>query len=179
MTNRLYTIADLSKATGIPESTIRNYRKRFEIYIETVDDGSRYPKYTDEARNAVVAIANEYKRGKSHSEVASLLNAQFAHVAHFDAQEPPDSDQTALATISPAEALTIVAQSMQIIANYKSEVEALRDEVKELREAITSLSHTAATQEPHESQSEQYTQSEPPDQPQTPKRRKWWRFGKD
>lgn len=182
MASKLYTLAELSEVTGIPESTIRNYRKRFEDYIHTAQDGSRYPKYTDEAPEVLRMIARAYKQGMTHAEIARELNLNYAQSINH-AQEPPESHQTALATISPAEALGIVAQAMQMIADQRNEVEALRAEVKELREAINSSSNTAATHQPPTDESGQQTQTQPatqpPNEPQPPAKRGFWRlFGK-
>lgn len=172
MTSKLYTLAELSEVTGIPESTIRNYRKRFKSYIHTTQDGSRYPKYTDDAPEVLRMIARAYKQGLSHAEIARELNLNYAQ-SISDAQEPPESHQTALATMSPAEALGIVAQAMQMMADQRAEVEALRAEIKELREIINSSSNTAATQEPPSQQNSQESQTQPATQP-----RRWWQIWK-
>lgn len=93
----LYTLRDIARDLGIPESTVRYYRDAFATHIATVGRGRRR-RYPQEAIEVLRAIKRGYGAGKSREEIEAELSG--AHV-----QQPPKARPRARgATVqSPAE----------------------------------------------------------------------------
>lgn len=177
MTSKTYSVKEMAQLVGIPASTAAYYRDQHPHFFEKVATGGRHPRYTEESLEALRLIAEMVTTTENHQEIDEALSVHFTRLIEINptttVQQQQHNNSNFPAVISPAEALGIVAQSMQIIADYKTEVEALRAEVKELREIVNSNSNTAATQEPPSQQNSQESQTQPATQP-----RRWWQIWK-
>lgn len=72
------TIADISRETGFPESTVRFYRDKFEHYIPYVGEG-RKRRYEPKAIDIFCEIAKLSNKGLTITDIETYLGSKYAH----------------------------------------------------------------------------------------------------
>jgi len=132
----LMTIADIAKTLGIPESTVRFYRDRFEKFIPSVGSG-RQKRYRPETLDVIRYIAEAYKRNEPHWQIEEALS----RMVPINAETP---EQTAIASATAQQQNQIVAQeqlfsfmnkmaaALETIAAQKEEIAALQSRIADL-----------------------------------------------
>lgn len=76
MSDRLLTMTEIADRIGIPESTARYYRKKFNEYIEGHGDG-RHRRYKASAVQVMQIIADGFKSNKTVIEITKQLDREF------------------------------------------------------------------------------------------------------
>ncbi|QQE76759.1 MerR family transcriptional regulator (plasmid) [Brevibacillus composti] len=137
MDGKLLTIAEIAKQLGIPESTVRFYRDRFEPFIPFVGEG-RKKRYLPEAAEVLRFIAEAFKRNETATDIEEALSRVFSRTVEFH-------DETAMTTAAaqqqqlfvPSEQLhmlfTQFSAAMQTMADQKQEIGELRKQIADLR----------------------------------------------
>jgi len=142
MSSKTYSLKEMAQIVGIPASTAAYYRDQHPHFFEKIATGGRHPRYSDESLEALRLVAQMVTTTESHQEIDEALSIHFTRLIEVDltttVQQQQHNNSNFPSIISPAEALSIVAQSMQLMSDQKIEIEALRSEVKELRELIKS-----------------------------------------
>ncbi|SHK92099.1 MerR family transcriptional regulator [Desulforamulus aeronauticus] len=72
------TIADISRVTGFPESTVRFYRDKFHNYIPYRGEG-RKRRYEPAAIKIFEEISNLSSKGLAEPEILHYLSSNYAH----------------------------------------------------------------------------------------------------
>lgn len=70
---RLYTIRDVARELGLPESTVRYYRNAFAGYLPSVGSGRRR-RYPAEAIPLLRLVADGYAQNRPRIEIEQALN---------------------------------------------------------------------------------------------------------
>jgi DNA-binding transcriptional MerR regulator len=70
---RLFTIRDIARELGLPESTVRYYRDAFEEYLPTVGTGRRR-RYPTETIPLLRLIAEGFAHNRARSEIERTVN---------------------------------------------------------------------------------------------------------
>jgi DNA-binding transcriptional MerR regulator len=70
---RLYTIRDVARELGLPESTVRYYRDAFSAYLPSVGTGRRR-RYPPEAIPLLRLVAEGYAQNRPRAEVEQALS---------------------------------------------------------------------------------------------------------
>ncbi|MED1948965.1 MULTISPECIES: MerR family transcriptional regulator [Brevibacillus] len=137
MPNKLLTIAEIAKQLDIPESTVRFYRDRFEMFVPSVGEG-RKKRYLPEAAEVLRFIADSFKRNETATEIEEALSRAFPRTIEF-------RDETAVTTAAaqqqsvfiPSEQLNMLiahlATSMQTMADQKQEIAELRKQIASIQ----------------------------------------------
>ncbi len=84
--NRLYTIAEISRETRAPESTLRSWRDRYPEFIKGQGRG-RTRRYTQRDREVFLAVQAFTAEGKTAEEIAEELQRQFTPILDASAVE--------------------------------------------------------------------------------------------
>src|SRR5665648_1269445 len=69
---KYYTMVEMAKIIGIPESTARGYRDRFPSYMSTTGHG-RGKRYTEEAMEALSIVAPMSRDGIPTEDIETCL----------------------------------------------------------------------------------------------------------
>lgn len=85
---KYYTMVEVARLIGIPESTARSYRDRFPSFISTYGQG-RTKRYTDRTLEVLRMVAAMSHEGIPFEDIQSALEAHFGV-----AIEPQDSQDT-------------------------------------------------------------------------------------
>lgn len=137
MADKLLTIAEIAKQLDIPESTVRFYRDRFEVFVPSVGEG-RKKRYLPEATEVLRFIAENFKRNTTAMEIEEALSRMFPRSVEFH-------DETAVATAAaqqqqllvPSDQLqglfTHLVTAMQMMAEQKQEIGELRKQIADLQ----------------------------------------------
>jgi len=131
----LYTIKELSKLAGIPESTARYYRDRHPEYFYHTGAGrkKRYPKETLEVLKFILRLAEERKNA---DQIAEALKGKFKQeitIPETNAEKQRSSNANAEGQLQLMNTLT---ETIREIADQKKEMQTLREEINELKEYI-------------------------------------------
>jgi len=134
---KLLTIVDISKMTGIPPSTLRYYRDVYSncIYIFTVGEGKR-KRYLLEAVDVFLTISKSTKQGLSTETIISILkeNHSILNKTHdHNITEKLNNEQIAfIQTINQLLDTTIkmFVQQNQEISHLHSEIEIKSKEIE-------------------------------------------------
>lgn len=70
--NRLFTVRDIARQLGLPESTVRYYRDAFAVYLPTVGTGRRR-RYPAEAIPVLRLVAAGYAQNRPRAEIEHAL----------------------------------------------------------------------------------------------------------
>ncbi len=70
---RLYTIRDVARELGLPESTVRYYRNAFSAYLPSVGTGRRR-RYPPEAIPLLRLVAEGYAQNRPRAEIEQALS---------------------------------------------------------------------------------------------------------
>ena len=71
--SRLYTIRDVARELGLPESTVRYYRNAFSAYLPSVGAGRRR-RYPAEAIPLLRLVAEGYAQNRPRAEIEQALS---------------------------------------------------------------------------------------------------------
>lgn len=124
----LYSIAELAKITGIPESTVRYYRNKYEEYFEYVGVG-RKRRYKESAVDVLRTIAECSDRNLSKEQIQLRLNQEFAKYVDLEESGDNYSSNNVATTQQQSNSLEIVAKSLERIADQQDRIEALEKKV--------------------------------------------------
>jgi len=119
---KYYTMVEMAKIIGIPESSARGYRDRFLSYMTTTGQG-RGKRYTEEALEALRIVATMSREGIPNEDIETSLEARFGVVI-----ESQDSQSQ-----------TIVSSSQIVADQSQALVLAIMGEMAAMREQITAL----------------------------------------
>lgn len=148
MSEDLYSIAQISRIIGIPESTCRYYRNHFSEYLPTTGKGRR-KKYNSQAIDILRFIADHLRNGSSLTEVAELLKQKFPKfidvattkttIAQVDNQTSIKSDNSQgnhlladIAILKPL--LQELTFALTVISNHKQEINDIKQQVQQLQQ---------------------------------------------
>jgi len=124
----LYSIAELAKITGIPESTVRYYRNKYEEYFEYVGVG-RKRRYKGSAADVLRTIAECSDRNLSKEQIKSRLDQDFAKYIDIEESSNNYSSNNVATTRQQTNPLEIVAKSLERIADQQDRIEQLEKKV--------------------------------------------------
>lgn len=99
----LYTIRDIARELGLPESTVRYYRDAFAAHLPTVGTGRRR-RYPPDALDILRTVARGFAEGRRREQIAHELGGASAAVA----VSTGSLATTALAGPSPDDLLALV-----------------------------------------------------------------------
>jgi DNA-binding transcriptional MerR regulator len=119
---KYFTMVEMAKIIGIPESTARGYRDRFPSYMITNGQG-RGKRYTEEALEALRIVATMSREGVPSEDIETALEARFGVMVESQDSQP----QTAVSSSR------IVANETQALASI------IMNEFATMREQITAL----------------------------------------
>ncbi|MEA1967879.1 MAG: MerR family transcriptional regulator [Thermodesulfobacteriota bacterium] len=123
----LISIQEISKATAIPETSIRRY---FRVFNDVLPEGTRLgrtKKYPPETAETIKIIHSSYQESLSTIEIRGKLSGTMPELA----------EQTKTTILPPQE-----------ITSLQSDIRALTDAVKILTEAIQLYNHNTTTKTP-------------------------------
>lgn len=136
MERKLLTIAEIAKQLDIPESTVRFYRDRFEMFVPSVGEG-RKKRYLPEAAEVLRFIADSFKRNATAMEIDEALSRVFPRNIDFHDETAVTTAAAQQQSIFPSEQLTILiahlTTSMQTMADQKQEIAELRKQISDLQ----------------------------------------------
>jgi DNA-binding transcriptional MerR regulator len=123
MNNKLLTIAECAKQAGIPESTARFYRDKFESYIPFVGQG-RQRRYKPETVEVLRLIAEGFNRNLTATEIEYGLSRVFA------------------ASVDTVEETAITTAATQQQSNYDQNISLAMTLVSEqIKKSMEQMSH--------------------------------------
>lgn len=176
---KLFTISEIARTLGIPESTAHYYRKRFSEYLPSEGEG-RYRRYRSEAIDVFTLIVSLVKEGVSLNEVETALQQQFPIAVEIEQQpttiQRQQQNNSMLQELMSEAISTAIQQQTQQISK---EIELLRREVA-VTQAENERLHNRL-EEHVEQRTEQLNEvlqllREQREQQQKQKRR-WWQRG--
>lgn len=135
--SQLLTIAEIAKILGIPESTARFYRNRFEMFIPSVGSG-RNKRYRPEAVDVIRYIAEAYKRNEPQWQIEEALsrmvpiNAELPEQTATTTAVAQQQGQWIAAQEQMAAFMGQVASALETIAAQKAEIAELRKHIADL-----------------------------------------------
>jgi DNA-binding transcriptional MerR regulator len=78
---KTYSLQQLAKATGIPDSTVRYYQKNYSEYFpRTRVEGSKHPVYEAECIGVLELIREALESGKSKHDVLQSLGEKYTPI---------------------------------------------------------------------------------------------------
>ena len=120
---KYFTMVEMAKTIGIPESSARGYRDRFPSYMSTTGQG-RGKRYTEDALEALRIVATMSREGGIPTEeIESALEARFGVVIESHESQPQ----------------TVVSSSQIVADNSQALVVAITSEMTAMREQIMAL----------------------------------------
>lgn len=122
---KYFTMVQMAKLIGIPESTARGYRDRFPAYIDTIGQG-RTKRYTENALKALRMVATMSREGIPNSDIEATL------IASFGLPCESQNSQSQI-VVSPS---GIVADESQAITMLAAEMSTLREQLTTLQAQI-------------------------------------------
>lgn len=134
-----YTIAEIGKKLGIPESNLRYYRDKFSDFLPSTGEG-RKKRYYPEAVAVFSAIAEEIAKGATAVETAEILAQTYTREAKIVTNETTTTTTTTTTPQPFAEAvLTLMAQQQQQISAAVTEMRELRQELAATKASQTKI----------------------------------------
>lgn len=143
MSQKYYTIAEISKILNIPESTLRFYRNKFEKFIPYVGEG-RKKRYAEEAINIFKDIAELLRNNVTAEDVAEHLTHMYATYIDINNEQQTAITQQQqnfftekyIQTLieSDLEIRKEIASTLQIIANQQESIAELQKELLKMQE---------------------------------------------
>ena len=117
---KYYTMVEMAKIIGIPESTARGYRDRFPSYMSTTGQG-RGKRYTAEAMDALNVVATMSREGIPAEDIKAALEARFGVVIESQPH------------IVVSQSLIVADENLALVATFASELTAMREQVSALQ----------------------------------------------
>jgi DNA-binding transcriptional MerR regulator len=144
MSQKYYTIAEISKILNIPESTLRFYRNKFEKFIPYFGEG-RKKRYAEEAINIFKEIAELLRNNVTADDVAEHLTrvyTTYVNISNEQQQQTAITQQQIFFTEkyiqtlieSDLEIRKEIASTLQIIANQQESIAELQKELLKIQE---------------------------------------------
>jgi DNA-binding transcriptional MerR regulator len=127
----LFTIQQIGKELGVPESTLRYWRDRHEEYIPTQGTG-RQRRYPIEAVAVFRRIAELAAEELTAEQVAERLRLEFTREITI----AEDNSSNAAATVNVIEALRQIAVAQQEIVKIVTENKELKVEMEMLKARV-------------------------------------------
>lgn len=134
----LLTIKEISRELGIPESTLRYWRDKYEEFIPAVGKG-RKKRYREEALMVFKRISELISDNLSANEIAERLSIEFAR--NIEVAETGSAKKAAILDIYA------IQKTLQQIAATQQELARLVSENRELKAEIEKLSTRMEEQE--------------------------------
>lgn len=159
---RLLTIAEIARQLGLPESTVRYYRDRFEAFVPSVGEG-RTRRYRPEAVEVLRFVADAMRAGVPAEEVEAALRERFA--LNVEPQQHGAVTQQQSAAIM-----------RELVADAVADVvaEAVRRETAVLREELERLRQELAAAREREAERDARLVAEMRKLLEERRRRRWW-----
>ena len=131
-----FTIPEISKNSGIPETTLRRWAKWSRHYLEHKKVKNKR-LYSKKAVDILLLIRDLYAQGKNREEILTLLE-----------KEPPPGTidtPTVAGYENPMEsiierntqALHATAHAIKILGSQQQKIDALENEIEELKKEMT------------------------------------------
>jgi len=131
-----FTIPEISKNSGIPETTLRRWAKWSRHYLEHKKVKNKR-LYSKKAVDILLLIRDLYAQGKNREEILTLLE-----------KEPPPGTidtPTVAGYENPMEsiierntqALHATAHAIKILGSQQQKIESLENEIEELKKEMT------------------------------------------
>lgn len=168
---RLLTIAEIARQLGLPESTVRYYRDRFEAFVPSVG-GGRTRRYRPEAVEVLRFIADSMRSGVPAEEVEEALRLRFAVTVE------PQQHGAVTQQQSAAIMRELVADAIADVVKeaVQRETEALREELRRIREELAAAREEQARNE--EARADLLVSRMRELLEERRRRRWWWPFGR-
>lgn len=153
MNDKLLTIAECAKQAGLPESTARFYRDKFESYIPYVGKG-RQRRYKLDTVEVLRLIAEGFNRNLTAMEIEEGLSRMFATSVEVEeetaiqtaaTQQQSNYDQNiavAMAMVSEQIKQSMEQMAGMIESTIKTQQEMMNEqqrEIAELRKVVSDL----------------------------------------
>lgn len=163
---RLLTIAEIARQLGLPESTVRYYRDRFEAFVPSVGEG-RTRRYRPEAVEVLRFVADAMRAGVPAEEVEAALRERFAITVEPQQYGAVTQQQSA-------------AIMRELVADAVADVvaEAVRRETAALRQELERLRQELAAAREREAERDARLVAEMRRLMEERRRRWWWPFGR-
>lgn len=132
---KYYTMVEMAKIIGIPESSARGYRDRFLSYMTTTGQG-RGKRYTEEALGALRMAATMSREGIPNEDIESALEARFGVAIESQNSQSRTvvSSSQIVAEVIPEEFTRLITQVVHTAVG-----ESIRMQNEELKREIASL----------------------------------------
>jgi len=117
---KYYTMVEMAKIIGIPESTARGYRDRFPSYMSTTGHG-RGKRYTEEAMEALSIVAPMSRDGIPTEDIETALESRFG----VTIESQPH--------IAVSQSLIVADKNLALVATFASEMTAMREQITALQ----------------------------------------------
>ena len=129
--DKLYSIAEISRLTGVPPSTIAYYRDKYQQYFPTIGKGKKR-RYKEPVVEVVRLIADLSKNSRPQEEIESSLRSNFQqfHEVEEEHQHITSTNQ------QRADSIELLAKSLDRVADQSQQIHELRQEVEELKKMI-------------------------------------------
>lgn len=126
-----FTVAQIAKQAGLPETTVRRYLNLFKPFVRAQTFG-RAKKYPGETIDLARSIAAMYEAGKETSEITAFLQENVPQII-----EVGDEQEKALMTARDARSMAAMLEAQAGLLNaMRTEIEATRNQHKEESEAM-------------------------------------------
>ena len=136
---KYYTMVEMAKIIGIPESSARGYRDRFLSYMTTTGQG-RGKRYTKEALEALRMAATMSREGIPNEDIKTALEVRFGVAIESQDSQPRTvvSSSQIVAEAIPEELARLFAQVVHTAVEEAIRIqnEELHQEIKELRQEL-------------------------------------------
>ncbi|HPH12132.1 MAG: hypothetical protein BWY90_01081 [Deltaproteobacteria bacterium ADurb.BinA014] len=134
----LKRLTELSKESGVPESTIRRWIEAFRYYFAAKKIG-RITYYSPACVSLITRIKSLYEAGKSTAEIEEILSVATPKTLTIEVNNSPRSD-------AALEAVNAVMFAAEKIVDQRKEIQLLsiqilrqNEDFKELRERIAAV----------------------------------------
>lgn len=133
MTPAKYSLLDLAKAAGMPESTTRRYCRLFREYIP-IEERGRVKFYHKDAIPILHRVKELFKEGYNSDEINSLLINEFPRAVDVDWSE--DDEMDVAEGVGPYHIVSALLKQLQANKHAKEEVQALKKAVVRIRDHL-------------------------------------------
>lgn len=125
----LLTIAAIAKEIGIPESTARFYRDKFEKYIPSHGEG-RGRRYPTEALDVLRFVAERMKENETVDEIEAALKLRFAINVDLEPQSSRSAAVMVFGEVMSGVMEGLVREELRPIVERLDELQQQNDELK-------------------------------------------------
>jgi DNA-binding transcriptional MerR regulator len=171
MAKEYIAFGELTKETGLSESTARRYIDTFKGYVPS-RKFNKYTKYEREAVGVLLVIAKGYEDKKTVAEIKAELDTRFNQVIDVEDETQAAAVPLPQAAIRPVysdEALAVIMQQGQAIIDVLDRLAVTMEKINSQSERIAYLE--AVIQELKEN-----TTTTPPGHQEAQEVKKKWKF---